>query len=176
MLLSRWLYRTRQAVHYLRAAPDAASLERARRILSPPLWRLFLRMTPSEQAHALGVLETLQRRGETHPDLLQAALLHDAGKAEAPPLRLWERALIVLTAPLWRKAHSLWAASPPRGWRRPFVIAALHPLWGAQQAQKAGASQRVVSLILNHQEKLNPPPQNEFERLLEALQAADDEN
>ncbi len=176
MNVSRWLYRTRQAAHYLRAAPDAASLGRARRILSPPLMALFLRMTPAEQAHALNVLDTLRRRGETHPDLLQAALLHDVGKAEAPPLRLWERTLIVLTAPWREKADSLWAASAPRGWRRPFVIAAMHPLWGAQQAQKAGASPGVVALIRRHQEKLQSPPQDEFERLLLALQSADDEN
>ena len=138
--------------------------------------RLFLRMTPSEQCHALRVLNALRQGGETHPDLLRAALLHDVGKAEEPPLRLWERALVVLAAPWWKKADSLWEASAPRGWRRPFVIAAQHPLWGARAARKAGASQRTVALIRHHQDALDHPPQDEFERMLRALQTADDEN
>ncbi len=177
MKAERALYRARQFWLALTAAPDAAQLRQARRVLPPALMRLFLRMTPDEQAHALRVLESVQAQGGRHPAVLQAALLHDAGKAAQPPLRLWERVAIVLAgAALGGEALSRLGRGEARGWRRPFVVAAQHPAWGARMAREAGASPLVVELIRRHQQPLEGPPQNEFERLLLMLQAADDAN
>jgi len=170
------LYRARQFWLALTAAPHPAQLRQARRILSPALMRLFERMTPDEQAHALRVLAAVQAQGARHPAVLQAALLHDAGKTAQPPLRLWERSAIVLVGAVWRDASARLGWGAARGWRRPFVVAAQHPSWGARLAREAGASPLVVELIRRHQQPLEHPPQNEFERLLLILQAADDAN
>ncbi|RMF48027.1 MAG: phosphohydrolase, partial [Anaerolineae bacterium] len=100
----------------------------------------------------------------------------DTGKAAQPPLRLWERVLIVIGKALWEDALARWGDAPPKGWRRPFVIAAQHPLWGAQMAQQAGASPQVVALIREHQQPRPHPPETPFEHLLHHLQMADDAN
>jgi len=69
----------------------------------------LLPMPRGDQRHSLAVLRTLLEWGETHPALLQAALLHDVGKAAAP-LSPWERALLVLTEAL---CPALLATDPP---------------------------------------------------------------
>jgi hypothetical protein len=56
---------------------------------------LFRRQAIQDQRHALAVYHRLCRAGHTNPQLLAAALLHDAGKAAAW-LPAWQRAVIVL--------------------------------------------------------------------------------
>jgi hypothetical protein len=55
-------------------------LETARAALGQRLYPLFASMHPADQRHCLDVYERLQAEGCTDAYMLQAALLHDAGK------------------------------------------------------------------------------------------------
>ncbi|MDP9250957.1 MAG: hypothetical protein M3O78_06280, partial [Chloroflexota bacterium] len=61
-----------------RVAPD--ELEEARRILPAAAWPLFAAMPIADRRHALDVTQRLIVAGRDDPDLLCAALLHDAAK------------------------------------------------------------------------------------------------
>lgn len=165
----RLSYRLRQFWEALRARPDPQGLEAAQRLLSPPLWALFQRMPPNEQAHALRVFQRLRQSGHTDRDLLTAALLHDVGKALQRP-RLWERVAVVISYACCPTRAFRLGEGQPRGWRRPFVLARQHPEWGARLVAEAGASPEAVALIRYHQTV--PPPDIPH---LAALQAADNE-
>ncbi len=136
---------------------------------------IFNQMHPSEQAHSLRIARQLIEQGETHPDLLAAALLHDSGKSNHP-LHLWERALIVLSKALFPDKAKQWGSGGPKGWKRAFVVAEQHGEWGAQMAAQAGASPQVVELIRRHQLPPERPAENLEDRLLLRLQRVDDES
>jgi putative nucleotidyltransferase with HDIG domain len=180
--MRRLLYRLRQFGRYAAARPGPADRQCVADRLGPALAALFAQMTPAEQAHSIRVARALQAAGCAEPDLIVAALLHDVGKA-GRPLALWERTLVVLlgkftprlAARLGRSPH------PPRGLRRPFVIARRHPEWGAALCEQAGAPQRVVALVRHHQSEpaqAEPdiPRSSEAARWLAALQQADEES
>jgi hypothetical protein len=178
MNTARILYRSRQFWQALKPIPALEDLKIARAMLAPARWALFKRLPPGEQAHSLRVLRALLERGESDPDLLVAALLHDAGKLRAP-LRLWERIFIVVGKALFPERAARWGLGPPRGWRRAFVVAAQHPAWGAQLAAQAGASPLAVALIHRHQERIpvaEEPSASRETSLLLKLQALDDES
>ncbi len=147
----RILYRVRQFWQALTAVPNPEDVETARGLLTPSLMTLFLGMQPSEQAHSLRILQQLRQQGESDPDLLAAALLHDLGKS-CHPLSIWERTLIVLGKAFFSRQAGQWGKGEPRGWRRAFVVAAQHPAWGAEMAVQAGASPLTAALIRRHQE------------------------
>ena len=177
MKIHRILYRFRQFLEALRRRPLApGELAPARSVLAKEEMALFVLLQPSEQAHALRVFKTLLEKGETHPDLLTAALLHDVGKS-CHPLQLWERVIIVLGKKFFPKSVQTWGCRKPQGWARPFVVASEHPLWGAELSQKAGTSPLAVRLIQEHQNEL---PFQEFStlenQLLALLQEADHQN
>jgi hypothetical protein len=128
-------------------------------------------MTPGEQAHSLRVWRWLQAQGHHQPELQQAALLHDVGKSVAP-LNIVERVLIVLGFRFFHRLASQWSRSQTAsGWRKPFVVAARHPAWGADLAAKAGAAPTVVHLIRRHQSPCPPD-----DHLLHHLQLADEQS
>jgi hypothetical protein len=155
-------------------APD--ELEVAKAVLTPHQMILFERLHPSEQRHSLRVMGALQEKGENNPDLLKAALLHDVGKSRYP-LRLYERVMIVLGKAVIPRLTKRWGQGPPRGWRRPFVVAEQHPEWGARMSADAGASPLTQSLIRRHQEELPPEGASCLEdRLLDNLQRTDDQS
>lgn len=168
--LPRLAYRTRQFWNALTGPRRQVETGVLLPHLTPSQLVLFRRMQPSEQAHAQHVLERLKAAGQTNPDLLTAALLHDVGKI-LYPLSILERAIIVVGKRLFRKRASHWGEGTPGGLRRPFVVAAQHPDWGANLAEQTGAASRAVDLIRRHQDV----PSND-DPLLTALQAADDEN
>jgi hypothetical protein len=175
MALPRWAYRAYQFGFALFARPEPDALDRAHHILTGRQFALFAALQPHEQAHALAVLTRLEAQGETHPDLLVAALLHDVGKA-CHPLTVWARALAVLGHKFLPRRARAWGQGEAQGWRTPFVVFERHPEWGAQMAAQSGASALVVSLIRRHQ---GPRPQttdSTEDRLLAALQAVDDES
>lgn len=174
MSSARLAYRARQFFLALQARPPS-DLQTAQTLLSPALLELFRGLQSDEQSHSLSVLRRLREQGENDPDLLVAALLHDVGKARFP-LRLWERVWIVLVKSLLPGYAARWGAGAPRGIHRSLVIAARHPAWGAEMAQQAGASPRVVELIRRHQEMLPPAANSPTECLLRKLQAADEES
>jgi HD domain. len=168
MLISRLAYRTRQFWNALAGSHIRVETEALLPHLTPFQIDLFRRMQVSEQVHAFKVLEYLKAGGQNDPNLLAAALLHDVGKALYPPTVL-DRVIVVLGSHFFRKGTARWSEGTPAGLRRPFVVAAHHPAWGADLAIQAGASPRTVELIRRHHDPLssdNP--------LLIALQAADD--
>ena len=178
MSLGRVLYRVRQFFHTVWADVHPEELEHARSVLTPVQMALFASMQPSEQAHALNVYRQLVAQGETSPDLLVAALLHDVGKSVSP-LRIWERVLIVLARLVFPVRSRHWGTPLPdragyRFWKRAFVVAEQHPAWGAALAAQAGASPRTATLIRLHQDPPSPSVDAEVKRLLIKLQAVDD--
>ena len=134
---------------------------------------LFTQLQASEQNHSLRVLREIQNRGEANPDLLVAALLHDIGKIRYP-LRLWERVFIVLGKKFFPRRVKVWGQAKPRGWVRPFVVAAQHPLWGGDLALEVDTAPQAVSLIRRHQDKRHQRASDKIEdHLLSVLQNAD---
>lgn len=161
-----------------------------------PQQQLFTRMSPHDRRHAIAVARTLHQAGHRNPALLQAALLHDVAKSMGQPII--HRVLIVLLDVFWPEGlrwlsttgesvsrqitghrSSRFAVihhSPIPWWRRPFVIHAQHPAIGAAWAAQAACEPLAVRLIARHQEELEGEPVGEEEKLLAALQRADDLN
>jgi hypothetical protein len=153
--------------------------------LSPPQAALFRRMDRCDQRHCLDVFYTLYRAGHREDTLLEAALLHDAGKSvhlsvphtlgtDAPDgevrrLTVWHRVVVVLmqeVAPSWLSD----LASDGRGWKAPFAVHVRHAETSAQCAAEAGCPPTVVALIRGHH---TPDPDSEQSA---ALQWADNQN
>lgn len=136
-------------------------------------------MSPNDRRHALAVARTLQQAGYDQPALLQAALLHDVAKSLGQPII--HRVAIVLLKAFWPAALERvgeWQIA--NGERRvilhPFIIHAHHPAIGAAWAEEAGCDPLAVRLIARHQETLTGQPAGAEEKLLAALQWADDLN
>ena len=174
-MISRLAYRSRQFWNALLSPRKRITSESLLHYLNLAQLILFRRMQPSEQFHAYQILKRLETDGQNNPDLLRAALLHDVGKI-LQPLSIFDRILIVLGKHFFRGAALRWAEGPARGLRRPFVVSAQHAEWGADLAFQAGGNSRTVELIRHHQDPRLPNPGSDTERLLAALQAADDES
>lgn len=123
--------------------------------LTPAQWELFSRLQSSEQVHAIAVFRKLLEQGENQPDLLVAALLHDIGKLQYR-LNLFERAMIVVAKALVPRKSRRWGKMPTRGWedlpgwRKAFILAEQHAVWGAEMARKVGVSPLSEALIRHH--------------------------
>jgi len=151
---------------FARVSPSEYDLLQAH--LTPAQGILFQRMSRCDQRHCLDVFNALLRAGHQDDCLLQAALVHDAGKAAAR-LRIWHRVAVVLMgrfAPDWL----LRLAANGRAWSKPFAVHMQHAELGARWAAEAGCSPEMVSLIRRHHE----PGFNED--ALAALQWADRQN
>jgi putative nucleotidyltransferase with HDIG domain len=177
MKISQALYRARQFWSTWHAQTlTEEELAPAHSILTAAQMELFSRLQPSEQIHALRVLQTIHTQRENDPDLQTAALLHDVGKARAP-LNIWERVVIVLGKGFFPKRAKVWGTGQPRGWKRSFVVAEQHAAWGAEMASEAGTSPLAVSLIRRHQSPYEQPSSDPHKnRLLKILQEADHQN
>ncbi|GAB4572705.1 MAG: hypothetical protein Kow0077_12900 [Anaerolineae bacterium] len=168
--------RLQQGIRALTAWAQPVDWALAESVLTPPQMALFRRMRRSEQLHSLRVLRDLQAAGETDPDLMVAALLHDVGKTAA---RFWlpERVLVVLVRKFAPARHHHWGQTGTlHDWRKPFAISLRHPEWSAQMLERAGGTPRSVALVRQHADPVPDPPRNEFERLLAVLQWADNRN
>jgi hypothetical protein len=150
--------------------------------LSEPERALFARFRFSDQWHSYRVFCTLRAAGQTQPELLKAALLHDIGKTQAP-LTIWERTLIVVLGRFMPRRTAGWGKEEMANgrfeverWRRPFVVKQQHPEWGAAMVEPAGSGRLVVSLIRRHQDALPEQLLTTEDRLLAFLQWADNLN
>ncbi|RME98050.1 MAG: hypothetical protein D6768_18265 [Chloroflexi bacterium] len=157
---------------------------------TPAQQSLFYRMPPNDRRHAVAVAQTLRQAGHTNPALLQAALLHDAGKSIGQPII--HRVLIVLLEAFWPaalarlsrfhptpKSHTQNPESAIRQipwWRRPFVVHAEHPQIGATWAEQVQCDPLAVQLIRQHQTALPDELHTGPQKLLAALQWADNLN
>ncbi|MCB0193317.1 MAG: hypothetical protein KDJ65_15330 [Anaerolineae bacterium] len=161
----------------------------------PSQRRLFDRMSPNDQRHAIAVARTVQQAGHSHPALLQAALLHDVAKSLGQPLihrviivlleAFRPQLLVRLSNPTSLSPSPARNTNPPSiipdpssfpWWQRPFIIHAHHPAIGADWAKAAYCDALTVELILNHQAALTSIPEDNGRRLLEILQWADNLN
>jgi len=164
-------YRLRQLKNNLTAGPlSEVARQEVAVLLSPAERALFTRLSLADQWHSVRVLGDLRAAGYNDPDLLAAALLHDVGKTRYP-LTAWDRTVIVVGVALLPRRAARWGQGPPDGWRRPFVIRARHPEWGAAMAAAAGTRAAVVDLIRRHADR-----PGEGDDVLRALQWADDQN
>ncbi|MCL5108084.1 MAG: HDOD domain-containing protein [Chloroflexi bacterium] len=163
------LYRVRQFVSALRPANDPTAEAAALAALSPGERALFLRLPAPYRRHSLAVQARLRAAGQTDPELLTAALLHDVGKAEAR-IRLHHRVLGVLLRNL-ALPLLLWLARPatPGSWRYPFHVQRHHAALGARLATAAGTPAHTVALIARHHDGAGP----DDDGTLRALRAAD---
>jgi hypothetical protein len=169
-------YRVRQ---FLGAAgswiqPEWIGHGTASRYLSPEALGLFESMPRYDRRHALKVVRTLEEQGYIDPDLLAAALLHDAGKTVrvSSPLRLWHRVAVVLMRTFWPGILERIGQDRPGSWRYAFLIQQHHAAISGDLARQAGCSEKAAGLILRHEDV----PRATDDPLLTALRAADNAN
>lgn len=175
MNISRLTYRSRQFWNALLSPSKRVTSEALLPHLTSAQLVLFRRMQPAEQMHAYQLFKLLENAGQTTPDLLTAALMHDVGKILVP-ISIFDRIIIVLGNYLFRKASRRWAEGTPRGWHLPFVVAARHAGWGADLVSQTGASPLTVELIRHHHDSPVQNLDSTTEHLLAILQAADGES
>lgn len=171
----RLWYRLRQGLMRLGSWCLRLDRELAREVLPVVTYGLFVQMPRGDQAHALCVLRALRRsQGACSPELEQAALLHDVGKAGGR-LTLAHRALVVLLG--WRGAGVLerLAREDPRSWGHPFYVQVRHAELGAVRCAEAGCSPLTVALVCYHEAaSMDAPAMPGLGEALLALKHADD--
>ena len=139
------MHRVGQFVAHVRArvAPEEEAL--ASQILPAAAVRLFAAMPVADRRHALDVVERLLAAGIDDPDVLRAALLHDAAKGNR--MRLWHRISGVLLEAVAPSLLKRLASPEPRSWRHPFHLYLNHGTLSAEMAAEAGCGPRVGSFI-----------------------------
>ncbi len=170
------IYRVRQFVRAASAwaGPGRSDEALANRYLPPASVSLFRAMPAYDRQHSLRVLRALLGQGHTDPDLLAAALLHDAGKTlgGAGRLQLWHRVAAVLMRTFAPRFLGRMGRDRTMGWQQPFYVQQNHGTIGAELARRAGCSTQTVALIRRHED----PPAATDDPLLVALRAADSLN
>ena len=143
--------------------------------MSPAQRELFYQFQENDQWHAYRVYSTLKETGQSQPDLLAAALLHDVGKTKVN-LSVWDRILIVITEHFNPEKAKSWGQGNLQSWKRPFVVRLRHAHWGAEMAHSAGSSALTIDFIRHHQDPLPQDPKSIEDEMLQLLQWADDLN
>lgn len=158
--------RVGQFVAHVRAgiAPDEEAF--ARKSLPATAWTLFASMPVADRRHALDVADRLLAQGHDSPDVLAAALLHDAAKGNH--MRLWHRVAGVLLEAFAPSLLRRVAMADPSSWRHPFWLYLHHGPMSAELAAGAGCSAATARLIRG------VPVGASEAQLLRALKAADD--
>ena len=159
------MHRVAQFVAHVRARVDPDESAFVRRTLPPAAVRLFEAMPVPDRRHGLDVARGLARLGHDDPDVLGAALLHDAGKGER--MRLWHRVAGVLLDAIAPSLLRRLASAEPTSWRHPVHLYLHHASISARLAREAGCSARLAGFITGD---VNA----EDTSLLRALTTADD--
>ena len=139
------MHRVGQFIGHLTARVDPDEEERARALLPDAAWSLFSQMPTADRRHALDVTRRLLATGHHDPDLLAAAMLHDAAKGRR--MRLWHRVAGVLLEALAPRALARLASPDERSWRYQFHLYLHHTTLSADAALAAGCSRRTAALI-----------------------------
>ena len=143
-------------------------------MLNPPARAWFHALPRDLQWHGLQVMHDLKRAGVDRSDVLAAALLHDAGKAEGPSGPL-VRALTTLArhfAPEWSARRQAIDYREARGIDRVLAIAYQHPQIAAAKAAACGCDPVTIDLIRFHQDYQRGPT----DPVLRLFQQVDDRN
>jgi hypothetical protein len=159
------VHRVGQFIGHLTARVRADEAALAHRVLPPAAWPLFAAMPVADRRHGLDVVQRLFAAGHDDPELLQAALLHDAAKGRR--MRLWHRVTGVLLEAVAPRALARLASPEPGSRRHPFHLYLHHADLSADAARAAGCSERAASFIRG------TAPETEA-RLAAALHAADE--
>lgn len=152
------LHRLRQLKSAIHARIFPEEAQWIRELLNPELSELFFAMDLADQRHCLDTAQSLLRvipgGDDQEEQLLQAALLHDCGKAGAG-LTVYRRGLLVLARSVLGEGVA-WFAREGQGWRHILWNHLHHPQLGAALAQARGAHPQVVELIRIHQVRPRP--------------------
>ena len=173
-VIERLAYRPRQLLTALRGKVSSEEMADARRVLGNNLYAIFAPLPRPYRRHAINVYRRVVSAGCSDTAVLQAALLHDAGKYDPTSghyVTVLHRISVVLLDALPGGKRLLgWLAVPRRrdALFYPFYLSVHHPMLGAKLAASHGASDAVVSLIANHQRRGAGSAE------LSVLQAADD--
>jgi hypothetical protein len=148
----------------------------AQGVLGPDLYSLFRAMPEQYRLHAVTVYRRVKAAGSLDPALLQAALLHDAGKYDPGTGRYvtvaHRVAIVLLEAVPGGRGLLRRLGEPERGHGPvfyPFYLSRRHAALGAGLAARHGASPQAVRLIAGHHGRGDDPA-------LKLLQAADEES
>jgi len=154
----------------------------ARGILGPGLYPMFAAMPGQYRRHALSVYRRVRDGGCDDIPVMQAALLHDAGKYDPVARRyvtIIHRVVIVLlkAMPAGKRLLGKLARPSPQGLLGfllyPFYLSQHHAEIGARLATRHSAPQEVVDLIAHHHHRHG---QSYASTRLEILQAADEQS
>ena len=139
------MHRVAQFLGHLTARVSADEAELARQLLPASAWPLFAAMPVADRRHGLDVAARLLAAGRQDPELLAAALLHDAAKGDR--MRLWHRVGGVLLEALAPRLLARLASPAPSSWRHPFHLYLHHADLSAEAAASAGCSARTAAFI-----------------------------
>ena len=139
------MHRVGQFVAHIRARVAPSEDRFAAGVLGSPGLELFRAMPVADRRHGLDVAERLVAAGTDDPDVLGAALLHDAAKGHR--MRLWHRVTGVLLESLAPSLLRRLADPEPGSWRHPFHLYLHHEPMSAELALAAGCSPRLASFI-----------------------------
>jgi hypothetical protein len=139
------VHRVEQFFGHVGASVTPAETATARGLLPDTAWPLFAAMPVADRRHALDVVSRLTAAGVDDPDLLLAALLHDAAKGHR--MRLWHRVAGVLLEAVAPGQLRRLASPDPRSWRYPFHLYLHHADLSADAAAAAGCSPRTAAFI-----------------------------
>jgi hypothetical protein len=159
------VHRVAQFFGHLTARVDPDEEVRARALLPAKAWQLFASMPTADRRHGLDVAAHLLAAGHADPDLMAAAMLHDAAKGRR--MRLWHRVAGVMLGALAPRALSSLASPDQRSRRYPFHLYLHHAALSADAAMGAGCSPRTASFIRGSVPDADAP-------LLAALTRADE--
>ena len=159
------MHRVTQLVAHLRARVEPEESALVRRILPERAVALFESMPVADRRHGLDVAAKLLDAGHDDPDLLAAALLHDAAKGHR--MRLWHRVSGVLLERLAPRLLRRLARDDAGSWRHPFDLYLHHGPISAALAGEAGCGPRAGAFIRGAVSEADLP-------LLLALTKADD--
>jgi hypothetical protein len=154
---SWWASRFRQFRAHLRASVAPEERVALATWVSPAQLELFDSMHVADRRHGLDVTAALRAQGVTHPDVLLAGLLHDAGKGDTG---VWPRVAHALAS-----AYGAWIVRIARllpGFRAPLERLRTHAKTSAALAAAAGCPARTVELIRFQDDPVDP----EFGELL----------
>ncbi len=170
----RLFYRLRQFFGGVLARVSDADRRAADAVLNPPARGWFHALPRDLQWHGVQVMRDLQQAGVDRSDVLAAALLHDAGKAEGPsgPLVRTFNVLALRLAPDWSARRKMLDYRSAHGIDRVLAIAYQHPAIAAEKAAACGCDPVTIELIRYHQDYAR----GQTDPLLRLFQQVDDQN